>query len=102
MRSVYAKHLPYADGHLARVAADMDVAGEPTIRCVDRGGKLFALEGSHRLALAFERGMVPKIVIVIQDTDESLDAFWDRVAPELPRYDFDHVNVLDLKVFLVP
>ncbi len=101
MRTIYAKHEPYKNGHIADVAAVMDVAGQPTIRAIERNGDLYALEGSHRLALCFERGIEPKIVLEIRDTDESLDSFWDRVAPDLPRYDFDTVHVLDLTKFLV-
>ncbi len=99
MKSIYAKHEPYTDGHYDEVMREMEVQGQPTIRCVERNGNLYALEGSHRLAVAFSSGVEPKVVVLTQDADEGLDAFWDRVAPNLPRYDFDRVHVLDMRRF---
>lgn len=100
-RTIYAKHEPYQNGHLGEVAREMELAGTPTIRCVERNGQLYALEGSHRLAAAFAAGHEPKIVLLIPDADESLDSFWNRVAPDLPRYDFDHIHLLDLREFIL-
>jgi hypothetical protein len=132
MKTIYAKHEPYTDGHYDEVMREMEVQGQPTIRCVERNGQLYALEGSHRLAVALaaiysrdgapgrlgtkaqatrtlpksrsavspvSSGVEPKIVVLTQDADEGLDAFWDRVAPNLPRYDFDRVHVLDMRKF---
>ncbi len=103
MKTIYAKHEPYLDGHLQKVADEMDLAGPPTIRCVQRdpgSDVYFALEGSHRIAICHRRGIEPKIVLEQKEGDESLDAFWDRVAPTLPRYDFEAVHVLDMEVFV--
>lgn len=105
MKAVYAKHEPYKDGHLEEVLRDMEVAGPPTIRVVERRGETgsyYALEGSHRLALAFALGLTPKLVVVEPDAGEELGAFWDRVAPTLPRYDFGHAYVLELSRFNFP
>ncbi len=99
MKTVFAKHLPYKDGHLARVSAEMDAAGIPTIRVMKRGDLYFALEGSHRLFLCWERGIEPKLVIETIDTDPTLESYWQRIAATLPRYDFKHVQVLDLAAF---
>ena len=99
MRKVFAKHLPYTDGHVGKVTADMEVFGSPTIRVMKFDRKLFALEGSHRLAIAHEKDIVPKLVI--QEEDESLipDGHWKKVAKTLPKYLFKECLVLDLNVF---
>jgi hypothetical protein len=93
MTRIYAKHAPYRDGHLGRVAHDMDVAGAPTIRAVRFKDELYALEGSHRLALTHERGVPPKIIVLEADT-AGCEEFFERVRGSLPAYDFDHVLVL--------
>lgn len=98
MTVIYAKHPPYLDGHLGRVAHDMDVAGAPTIRAIEYHGELFALEGSHRLALTHARGVPPKVVLLEPDA-AGCDEFFDRVRATLPRYEFDHVLILDLARF---
>lgn len=97
--TVYAKHLPYPDAVRTMLVADeMQLGGPPTIRVVQYDGKYFALEGSHRLALAHANGIVPKLVVLPVHDDDSgeLNTFWQRVAPTLPRYDFEHVEVLVL------
>lgn len=78
----------------------MLVEGQPTIRVVQYNDAFYALEGSHRLAAAYHLGIEPKLVIEIQEEGEGLNSFWDRVAPELPRYDFTTAHVLDLKKFI--
>jgi hypothetical protein len=97
--NVRAKHLPYEDGHLGKVGADMDVAGAPTIRVVEFDGELYAVEGSHRLAQAHHRGETPKLVIEATDTDDDRDGYWRRVAATLPLYEFPHAFVLRLSDF---
>lgn len=95
---VYAKHPPYTDGHLADIQDEMDHAGEPTIRVVQRGEKTyFALEGSHRLYEAHQRGITPKLVVVIEELGNELDGFWQKTSNTLPRYEFEHAFVLELK-----
>ncbi len=49
MQTVYAIHAPFAD-RLAEVIAEMRVMGAPTIRAVDCGDYLMALDGSQRPA----------------------------------------------------
>ena len=96
MTRVYAKHPPYPDGHLARVAAEMDLAGAPTLPAVWFRGKLIALAGSHRLAEAHHRGIAPKLVILRNGPgDDGLDEFFARALETMPWYDFDHVLALD-------
>lgn len=95
---IYAKHPPYRDGHLGRVAHDMDLAGAPTIRAIRFGGELFALDGSHRLALAHERGVPPKVIILEPDA-AGCEEFFERVRGSLPAYDFDYVLALEEVAF---
>ena len=95
---VYAKHLPYTDGHLADIQDEMDHAGSPTIRVVQRGEKTyFALEGSHRLYESHQRGITPKLVVVVEELGTELDTYWMKIESSLPRYEFEHAYVLTLK-----
>ena len=89
MTAILAKHPPYDDGRLGEVGLDMDHAGTPTIRCIEIEGKLYAIEGSHRLAQAHERGLTPKVIIL----DPDLPGL-PRVPDGLPEYNFDHVLAL--------
>lgn len=98
MTRIYAKHAPYQDGHLGEVALEMDHAGAPTIRAVRYEGELFALEGSHRLALAYHRGLIPRIIAYETDA-EGCDTFFARIKDRLPAYDFDHLLVLEVRRF---
>jgi len=104
MTKIYAKHLPYGDGHLEEVRAEMELAGVPTIRCIRYKEGIFALEGSHRLALAHSQGVIPKIFILNaeDETAGSCDGFYDRVIAILPVYDFAHVLVLSENDFRCP
>jgi hypothetical protein len=97
---IFAKHLPYTDGHLDEVSLDMEHAGSPTIRVVKFENEFYALEGSHRLALAFRYGLIPKI-IVLESEVEGCDEFYRRIKGTLPVYDFEHVLVLEEKKFKV-
>jgi hypothetical protein len=51
-----AKHDP-DPVHLVDVALDRARLGAPIIRCVEWSGELYALEGSHRLAVAWKTGV---------------------------------------------
>lgn len=99
MKIIYAKHLPYATGHLGDVLTEMEQVGSPTLRVMEHEGKLCAIEGSHRLAAAYEMGLVPKLVIEVPDSDNAMGGHWARVVDTLPPYEFEHVLVLDLKEF---
>lgn len=89
MTKIYAKHPPYDDGRLGEVGAEMDCAGTPTIRVREIDGNLFALEGSHRLAQAHHRGMIPKVIILEPDLPGD-----SAIPSDLPEYDFDCVLAL--------
>ena len=77
----------------------MSVAGTPTIRAIEYRGELFALEGSHRLFLCHEDGVIPKVIVLNADT-EGTEAFFDRIRHDLPAYDFDYVLALPERAFL--
>lgn len=91
MTTIYAIHAPEAE-KLTEVMATMRELGAPTIRAVDCGDYLMALEGSHRLAAAAELGLAPKLDILEQDEivpasefdwTESLDSGESYTAGEL-------------------
>ena len=88
--TVYAKHPPYTDGHLGEVMNEMDVLGAPSIRVVDYRGEYFAIEGSHRLASAYIKGIAPNLIIEDQDrlTPEDEDHL-ERVKGGLPKYTWE-------------
>ena len=88
---VYAKHEPYWDtGHLADVISEMRLAGPPTIRVLEYKGKLFAVEGSHRLAAAHYLELIPKLIVLTPDS-VGYDEFLERIIPTLPQYEFEYV-----------
>ncbi len=100
---IFAKHPPYKDGHLGEVALDMVHHGSPTIRVMKFEDEYFAIEGSHRLFLAHELGLVPKILILESDNkdNEDVDNFYRKIRTTLPVYEFDHVLVLEEKTFIL-
>lgn len=99
MKSIFAKHLPYENGHLGEVTHDMIEMGEPTIRVMKYQNEYYALEGSHRIAAAHHLGKIPKLVIEIEETNTLPDSHWDKVSNTLPEYEFSHFLVLDLNSF---
>lgn len=52
---------------LAEVMAEMRVLGAPTIRVVNCGDYLMALEGVHRIAASARLGIIPVLEILDQD-----------------------------------
>jgi hypothetical protein len=89
MTTIYAKHLPYEDGRLGEVGREMDVAGAPTIRAVEVAGNFYAIEGSHRLAQAHHRGLIPRILILSPELPGD-----PRIPVDLPKYEFPYLLVL--------
>ena len=77
--------------HLEMVKAEMMVLGSPTIRAIDGGDCLIAIEGSHRLRAAEELGLMVKVEIIDEDGEIDLDTLdWDdygwfseRIVPAL-------------------
>lgn len=100
MKVVYAKHEPYKDGNLGLVNDELELAGPPTIRVIKRGDEYFAVEGSHRLYLCHKKGIIPKLVSLIPDLPEDMDEYWNSIIKDLPRYEFDHVLVLDMEEWI--
>lgn len=70
MTTAYAIHAP-EDEKLEAVIAEMRVLGAPTIRAIDCGDHLMALEGSHRLAAAAALDLEPIFEII--DQGEEID-----------------------------
>lgn len=64
--------------HLADVQAEMAALGAPTIRAIDGGDHLIAVEGSHRLRAAEQLGIPVNIEILDEDSTIDLDSLdWD-------------------------
>lgn len=99
MTKVYAKHLPYEDGHLAKVYLEMILSGTPTLSAVRFRGELFLLEGSHRAACANELGLIPKLIVFEPDFTSEEDKYYNRIKDTLPVYEFDHVLIMNVKDF---
>lgn len=94
---IFAKHLPYDDGHLAGVVEEMQLAGAPTVHCVRWKGSLYAMTASHRLAAAKLLDLEPKVVLHEMDAGEDLDGFFGGVANSLPSYHFRHIHIMEPK-----
>jgi hypothetical protein len=84
---IYAKHEPYADGHLAEVTQAMLALGAPCIEVVEWRSDYFAVEGSHRLAAAHHLGLAPDLIVSTPDLLEpEAELFWEQVKKTLPHY----------------
>lgn len=94
---IFAKHLPYDDGHLAEVVEEMQLAGAPTVHCVRWKGNLYAMTASHRLAAAKLLDLEPKVVLHEMDAGEDLDGFFGGVVSSLPSYHFRHIHIMETK-----
>jgi hypothetical protein len=57
---------------VASVMREMEELGPPSIRCVEAGGYWYAIEGTHRLAAAFELGITPDIIEIDEDSGPQL------------------------------
>jgi hypothetical protein len=100
MKTIYAKHLLYDNGHLIPILDEMRHCGPPTLRCVKiADGVWMVLEGSHRVAAAFLHRMTPKLVVLQPEVEEYAPGRWSLKLKELPSYSFAEVAVLDLGVF---
>ena len=67
---------------LARVTEEMRTLGAPTVRVVDCGDYMQAIEGTHRLHAAAELGIAPRLVVLAQGDlvdGDSLD--WQDLQP---------------------
>lgn len=63
---------------LEAVKAEMEKLGAPTIRAIDAGDHLIAVEGSHRLRAAEELGVAVNVEIIDEDGVVDLDTLdWD-------------------------
>lgn len=84
---IYAKHLPYEDGHLGEVVQEMRERGMPWLFVIPVRDGYLALEGSHRLAAAHYLGCGVGIHVLQPDVEDSpID--WERLLPTLPSYEF--------------
>ncbi len=96
MKRVYAKHLPYKNGHYPKVYHEMTLNEDgPIIRVLNTGKDEFcAVEGSHRLAAAHSQNKVPRLVILEPEDFGLPDDYWNNIKHTLPCYEFDSVLVM--------
>ena len=75
--------------HLAEVIEAMRTLGAPTIRAIDVGDRLLAIEGTHRLEAAARLGLTPIIEVVEavpSDSDVDDGAFAGEPAETIREY----------------
>lgn len=66
------------EAKLEGVKAEMSLLGAPTVRAIDAGDHLIAIEGSHRLRAAEELGVAVNIEIIDESAEIDLDTLdWD-------------------------
>lgn len=96
MKKVYAKHLPYTNGHYADVYHEMTLNDGPIIRAVKVGDDYCAIEGSHRIAACHDLGKDLRLLVVTPDAKDGLDdSHWNAIKSTLPCYEFEHVFVMN-------
>lgn len=74
MTTIYAIHGADPE-RLQGIISEMRELGAPTIKAVDCGDHLQALEGSHRLAAAAALGIVPNFEITSQDEEIDISGY---------------------------
>lgn len=101
-KKVYAKHLPYKNGHYAKVYKEMELNDDgPIIRVIKTDHEEYcAVEGSHRIASAYSQGKVPRLIVLEPDSFIISDDWWDNIKSTLPLYEFDSVFVMNEKDFV--
>ena len=102
LKKVYAKHLPYKNGHYAKVYKEMELNDDgPIIRALKMGDDEYcAVEGSHRIASTHSQNKIPRLVILEPDVVGVPDYWWEAVKDTLPCYEFDFVFVMNEKDFV--
>lgn len=101
MKVVYAKHLPYKNGHYSTVFKEMELNDDgPIIRVIQIDENEYcAVEGSHRLACAFFLKKIPRLIVLTPDEQGLSFEFWTNIKLKLPKYKFDSVLVMEEKNF---
>lgn len=74
MTTIYTIHAPNAE-KLEMIKSQMLALGCPTIRVVDCGDYMMALEGSHRVAAAHALGLKPDLVVFAQDDEIDITTY---------------------------
>lgn len=75
--NIILPHEHFDERQLAEVKNEMLRLGAPTVKAIDCGEFLVALEGSHRLRAAYDLGLTP----VIDEVEYSETAMTDDVVP---------------------
>jgi len=72
---------PKKNEHLARVLDKMKTMGSPTVRVLQGGdGRLYAIEGNHRMVAAGILGLTPNVKIYdpVSDAKKTITLDWDK------------------------
>lgn len=101
MKTIYAKHLPYKNGHYPIVYHEMVLNDDgPILRVIQMGKDEFcAVEGSHRLASAHSQNKPPRLIVLEPDEDGLPTEWWENVKKTLPSYQFESVFVMNERDF---
>lgn len=96
VKKIYAKHLPYKNGHYPRVYHEMVLNDDgPIIRVLLTGKDEYcAVEGSHRIAACHSQNKVPRLVVLEPEEDSLPESWWNNIKSTLPCYEFDSVYVM--------
>ena len=102
MKRVYAKHLPYRNGHYPKVYHEMTLNDDgPIIRVLQTDKDEYcAVEGSHRIASAHSQGKIPRLIVLEPDAIGLSNEWWDSIKKTLPLYEFESVFVMKEKDFV--
>jgi hypothetical protein len=82
--NIILPHAHFDESHLAEVKNEMLRLGAPTVKAIDCGDFLVALEGSHRLLAAHDLGLTP----IIDEVEYSDTVMTDDIVPG--SYDDNH------------
>jgi hypothetical protein len=75
--NIILPHEHFDERQLSAVKNEMLWLGAPTVKAIDCGEFLVALEGSHRLRAAYDLGLTP----IIDEVEYSETAMTDDVVP---------------------
>lgn len=101
IKRVYAKHLPYKNGHYPIVYHEMTLNDGPIIRVLKTGDNEYcAVEGSHRIASCHSQNKIPRLIVLEPESDTVPEEWWNNIRKTLPCYEFESVFIMYEKDFI--
>lgn len=105
MTTINLAHKHFDEKHLAEVIAEMKVLGSPTIKAVDIGDCIQALEGCHRIRAAKELGMPiklemiayddPRLICEVSDIDDNYHTIGDWCDFAYAKSEMIEIDIID-------